>query len=543
MLTKFNHYDVSIYFTLGLIISGLPIFVVASVSAPTESILLYTAGSHDGNLGGREGADTFCATQTPSGYTQVRAFLSVDGTDEIRDMPTNYQISTTAPILGSADTLIANNWQDLLDGSITDSLSTAIADLGVAGWWSGSYTDGSLRNENCSQWSSNSNNQTGSLGTSISTNSSWINSGVASTCTQSSYTVLSITLKLNVLCVAYNPVNPAPPTEEESPPPTFEPPTDSTPSTDLVLLPADLLPASDLPRPATIPSPPSTPSTPAIVLSPNVLNGIAEIKVFRDGKEIASSADANLLEQLLHHDYETDSSLKCGTIYHYETQITMVTGKVTTIPKLVITPACPIVPVYVPSEYALFLKAEGTGGGTVRSNLGGLFCQTTNCQPTANSQGHYENDCDPDYCKVVLETHTQVQLTPQADPGSVFTSWGGHPDCVDGELVITGGRFCTAFFQKIHKLSVTTVGQGTIQGTIRSYDLSQQPLNIDCRTGTTSTNKCRAFFSFGTSLVLKAIPENGANFKGWSGDCQSKGSQAEIVIKMKRDKNCIAQFE
>ena len=52
----------------------------------------------------------------------TRSFVSVDATDEIRDMPANYNIPTTETILdrmGSAvGDEIANNFADLLDGTL-----------------------------------------------------------------------------------------------------------------------------------------------------------------------------------------------------------------------------------------------------------------------------------------------------------------------------------------------------------------------------------------------------------------------------------------
>ena len=48
---------------------------------------MYSVVPHNGNLGGQAGADALCVSQQPGRYAQAHAFLSVDETDEIRDMP------------------------------------------------------------------------------------------------------------------------------------------------------------------------------------------------------------------------------------------------------------------------------------------------------------------------------------------------------------------------------------------------------------------------------------------------------------------------
>ncbi len=89
---------------LGLTAAMLP--VVTSIVAPgpveaqspqppqpVQAIVMYNAGGSgfDGNLGGRAGADALCQASgnRPAGYTNFRAFLSVNGGDEIQDMPGN----------------------------------------------------------------------------------------------------------------------------------------------------------------------------------------------------------------------------------------------------------------------------------------------------------------------------------------------------------------------------------------------------------------------------------------------------------------------
>ena len=80
----------------------------------TKPIVLYQANNSVGvfgyQLGGRSGADSRCSSASSrpiSGYTHYRAFLSVNTTDEIRDMPSNYGVPTTVPVISNSSALLA----------------------------------------------------------------------------------------------------------------------------------------------------------------------------------------------------------------------------------------------------------------------------------------------------------------------------------------------------------------------------------------------------------------------------------------------------
>lgn len=105
-------------------------------------IVMYSAGTSDGNLGGRAGADAMCVAANETGLPNARAFISVDAADEIRDMPGNYAVPTTLPINGPTGTTIANDWAALLNSEAVPLLSSFSA-AGVSThasniWWSGS---------------------------------------------------------------------------------------------------------------------------------------------------------------------------------------------------------------------------------------------------------------------------------------------------------------------------------------------------------------------------------------------------------------------
>ena len=113
--------------------------------------------------------------------------------DEIRDMPANYGVPTTLPILGPSG-VIEGNWSGLLDGNIFVSL--AAAGVGFNGmWWSGSRTNGSYE-AGCAGWTNSvfyggpawDETNNGSVGSSSSTDWAWINFG-GTTCNAIRYIV------------------------------------------------------------------------------------------------------------------------------------------------------------------------------------------------------------------------------------------------------------------------------------------------------------------------------------------------------------------
>ncbi len=157
--------------------------------------ILYEAGSYyTGNsLGGRTGADALCSGSgnKPNGYTNFRAFLSVDSVgfgDEIRNMPNNYGINPYLSIQSTNGTTIADNWNDLLDGTIQTSLVSAGVILSGPSWWSGSLTDGRV-GQTCNGWTGGT---VANYGSSTVFNNDWI-----------SLASVSCGGSLRLVCLAY----------------------------------------------------------------------------------------------------------------------------------------------------------------------------------------------------------------------------------------------------------------------------------------------------------------------------------------------------
>ena len=169
----------------------------------SEPIILYDAGrAYPGNLGGRSGADNICrnSPNKPRDRSNVRAFISVDEYDEIRDMPANYAVPINVQIIGPNGNLLAENWADLLDGQVANRLvNTGL--FGGGGslplmWWSGSNPDGSLYPSVCClNWTTSAGlPETGFVGDGIEQDSQWISNSVFA-CNENQ--------QATVLCIAY----------------------------------------------------------------------------------------------------------------------------------------------------------------------------------------------------------------------------------------------------------------------------------------------------------------------------------------------------
>lgn len=99
------------------------------------------------------------ATFASLSCTNVRARISVSSTDPIATMPVNYSVPVTARVLGPTGTQIADNWANLLDGTISDAGSLKAAGLfndiaPDAYYWVGGNANAGTANLTCSEWGS-----------------------------------------------------------------------------------------------------------------------------------------------------------------------------------------------------------------------------------------------------------------------------------------------------------------------------------------------------------------------------------------------------
>jgi hypothetical protein len=130
-----------------------------------KTIVFYvTTTLYNGNLGGRSGADEKCVLAKKNwlltmGKTNVRAFMSISSTDEIRDMVSNYTVPSTAPIISPLGTTISDNISDFLDGDISKMISKHFIKDSIAQYaYTGSTSSGSLNLYHCANWTAASGN-------------------------------------------------------------------------------------------------------------------------------------------------------------------------------------------------------------------------------------------------------------------------------------------------------------------------------------------------------------------------------------------------
>lgn len=178
----------------------LPFLILAN--APTQ-LLMFKAGPHDGNLKGstesaRIGADAMCnaSVDKPDGIKNVHAFVTIGLGDQISNMATKYGYPTDLPIYGAGGlTLVANNWADVLDGSINMNLNAAAVLPLHSQWWSGSNQDGTYNGtvSECSLYTDATNPQQSFVGNADYSDSNWIH--------QISILCDDITVQHYILCI------------------------------------------------------------------------------------------------------------------------------------------------------------------------------------------------------------------------------------------------------------------------------------------------------------------------------------------------------
>jgi hypothetical protein len=168
----------------------------STTPAAPQRLVIFDAGGTPNAIGGRSGADVLCgqAAQSMTGIpvsATTRALISVDASDQISNFPTRYRVPTDRPITGPNWEVIADDWADLLDGTIDQSLLSAGAQATDTYWYSGSVSNGSAVSTTCSGWTDDGTHFDGRYGDSQWTDSRWIDRGDA-TCGVAAYHVLCL---------------------------------------------------------------------------------------------------------------------------------------------------------------------------------------------------------------------------------------------------------------------------------------------------------------------------------------------------------------
>lgn len=129
-----------------------------SASAFADLRIWNSETTADGALGGRAGADSICQADggrpaDPS-LNQVRAFISISASDEIRDMPTLYSVPIGEAVYrDDGTTVVAADFAALLNTNSVALTNSVTSMLGATAW-TGSNADGSLGVNACSGYTS-----------------------------------------------------------------------------------------------------------------------------------------------------------------------------------------------------------------------------------------------------------------------------------------------------------------------------------------------------------------------------------------------------
>ena len=148
----------------------------------------------------------------------------------------------------------------------------------------------------------------------------------------------------------------------------------------------------------------------------------------------------------------------------------------------------------VKPNYKMTVTKDGTGSGTVSSDVAGISCG---------------GDCDESYM-----ADTVVALKASPATGSAFTGWSGA--CAGKaacSIKMTDTKSVNATFDTLPKLPLTITKSGAGTGSVFS-----QPTGIDCGA------QCQASFEQGTKVSVSASATGFSEFKGWKGAKECVGT-------------------
>lgn len=170
----------------------------------------------------------------------------------------------------------------------------------------------------------------------------------------------------------------------------------------------------------------------------------------------------------------------------------------------------------------LTVNTDGNGSGFVGSNLMDGNSMALACGDTCMASG---------------EINSAWALTPNPEPGSVFTGWQGC-DSEDGEIcniILDAAKSVTATFVVGHTLSISPTGEG--EGTITS-----QPSGIECGHGGGFGTDCENGYADQTSIELHVTTPGNSNFAGWGGQCDVEVDDI-CTISVNQDVTLMPQFD
>jgi hypothetical protein len=161
---------------------------------------------------------------------------------------------------------------------------------------------------------------------------------------------------------------------------------------------------------------------------------------------------------------------------------------------------------------AIELRTGRVGNGTITAAPGGISCG--------------------DVCRATYPEATDVTLVATPAPGWWFAYWIGVCSGTNPEVTVTVGSSvtCTARFTDGPNLTVQTVATGAATGRVIIYG------DGDC------TGACTVTRPQGTSVAVRAVPDPGALFAGWSGACAASGLGLGSSVTLNDNTTCTATF-
>jgi hypothetical protein len=151
----------------------------ASGSCIDPKVVFVTSTTHNGNLGGLSGADAICQARAVSSLLTgtYRAWLSVPGGDAADRMT-----HATIPYLLRNGDIIADNWDDLVDGTLDApiNISDTVGIVPAASVWTATAADGtySAIAGSCNSWTSSSAPFDSVIGNVPSVDTGWSQAGI-----------------------------------------------------------------------------------------------------------------------------------------------------------------------------------------------------------------------------------------------------------------------------------------------------------------------------------------------------------------------------
>jgi hypothetical protein len=171
--------------------NGTPGPVVKKVFVATNA-----GARYNGNLGGIAGADTKCNTEAAAASLPgtYKAWISLTANATTDPDSTFTGIGGSYNYLLPSGTKVADNWADLIDGSIDAAINQNAAGAGVASgnvWTNVTIAgnrDGATSNTHgCVTWGSALNTRSANVGTAGNTNNTWTDTGGTATCDTVAY--------------------------------------------------------------------------------------------------------------------------------------------------------------------------------------------------------------------------------------------------------------------------------------------------------------------------------------------------------------------